>query len=782
MEKPLNSNVDNHPRVTKTAEIYIAEADLENTKKILKSSCVNKLPDKGERLLKKVKDLEVLLDRLYIKEKESEESKRKPENSEKNPFSDVDKIKNSSANCMKNNHVQKDKYSSDTSLDTKALIKAKSSEVDKNAFTKPILKVPNSDVPSFADLNQGSSKNDADFATLVASPSFKTYRQPEKVTSIKLTEAKPLFEFKAVGRQNAKFTTVHSQSLASDETVRKLHATLCTFPEDAVDESEPDSLKTTLMRHQIKALSWLVWRERQQPSGGILADDMGLGKTLTIICLLLKQNERNDFLTEESNASTRGTLIVCLASIVHQWEKEISKHCKEGALKVLVYHGPKRDKDVKAMKGFDVVLTTYNILLSEKKALASKDAESGLFSLKWERVVLDEAHTIKNYSSQTANAVFDLKGHRRWCITGTPIHNEFKDMYSLVKFLQFAPFDDAKMWKKLTSDDTAASTKRRNLLVKSILLRRTKEETDDSGKRLIEMAKKSMNVYHLDLSEEEMDMYDSLKSKVDTILKKCLDKPLAKISSNQLLVLLLRLQQCCGHLSLLEKEPEDDDASDSMNDLSRCLLSLDIDGQSSSSESSLDLSLTDFQTNNLSNPRVKSTKIKKLFEMLEDISEQSNNADKSVIVSQWVSMLNIVKFHLEEDGIAYHMIAGSTKAEDRQKASDDFNTNPDGPKVMLLSLKAGGVGLNLIGGNHLFLLDLHWNPALERQACDRIHRVGQHKEVSIHKFVCRGTVEEKILKRQEDKSGIASDALHGGGKARKGLSMEDFRELFNVRF
>ncbi|GIX74820.1 hypothetical protein CDAR_73862 [Caerostris darwini] len=660
-----------------------------------------------------------------------------------------------------------------------------SKSVSKDLLKQSLARCPAPDKPVFAhrfeaelasfdQLSKSAPKLDDSLKDLVNSPSFKGWRETKPISKIQLIEAKPLFELSASQKlQQDLFTSSYPRTLTSEETVKKLHHSLCVYPDDAVDLKEPKSLKTPLLKHQIKGFSWLVWRESQMPSGGILADDMGLGKTLTMISLILKQKEENNYLAENSNCSTHATLIVCLASIIHQWNEEISKHCKINSLQVLLYHGSKREKDIEDMKGYDVVLTTYNILLSERKALIKKKIPTGLFQLKWERVILDEAHTIKNYKSQTAEAVFSLSSCRKWCVTGTPIHNEFKDMYSLVKFLQFSPFDDEKKWKRLINDDTISSDRRRDLLVKSILLRRTKGDSDKTGNLLIKMVKKSVNVCNIELSEVERVVYDELDSQVKEVLSKLFNKAAKNLNaSNTLLVLLLRLQQCCCHISLLRKKTEDLETSsdDSVQELSLNLSALNIEEKcnvpSIGSESNLDLSLSELINDDLCDRMVKSVKLQKLYEMLDKIAEESNNKDKSVIVSQWVSLLEIVGYHLREKGIEYHMIAGNTKAEDRQIASEDFNYNDDGCKIMLLSLKAGGVGLNLVGGNHMFLLDLHWNPALERQACDRIHRVGQTKDVFIYKFVCKKTIEEKILQLQEGKSALADDVLHGAKKGR----------------
>ncbi|GFY57523.1 transcription termination factor 2 [Trichonephila inaurata madagascariensis] len=681
---------DSFPRginAERTINIRSVTADLNNTRKILKSVNLSALPDKGAKLKVKVNELENLLKNLTLQpSSKSDEKNIKRDSDAVLSRQSLDENSATTSNSAKNDSIQissiknSSKPLSDHKFGAAPRISTNLSPAvnKKTEIKKPFVHHFDAELASFDKLRENaelgdSSKQDDTLCDLVNSPSFKNYRQPDSKPGIKLTEAKSLYEPSIIHKhQKSLFTEGYPSALANEETVKKLHSSLCTYPDDAEGVDEPKSLRTPLLKHQIKGLSWLIWREAQQPSGGILADDMGLGKTLTMISLILKQKETKNYLREKEDYSTCATLIVCLASIVHQWSDEITKHCKDKALEVLLYHGPKRERDVKKMKKYDVVVTTYNLLLSERKSAA----ESGLFKLKWERVILDEAHTVKNYKSKTAEAVFSLRSYRKWCVTGTPIHNEFKDMYSLIKFLQFSPFDEEKKWKKLINDDTESSNKRRDLLVKSILLRRSKEDKDKSGKPLIHMVNKTLSICNIELSVAEQAIYDELKSKVAALVNKILNKPSRRINAtSSLLVLLLRLQQCCCHVNLLGEEAEDleDSANSSVNELSVNLSTLAIgDGHASSSdsESSLDLSF--------------------------------RGKDKSVIVSQWVSLLNIVAKNLDEDGVKYHMIAGSTKAEDRQKASDDFNTNDDGCKILLLSLKAGGVGLNLVGGNHLF--------------------------------------------------------------------------------
>ncbi|XP_023590646.1 transcription termination factor 2-like [Trichechus manatus latirostris] len=152
----------------------------------------------------------------------------------------------------------------------------------------------------------------------------------------------------------------------------------------------------------------------------------------------------------------------------------------------------------------------------------------------------------------------------------------------------------------------------------------------------------------------------------------------------------------------------------------------------------------------------------------------------SVIVSQWTSLLKVVALHLKRHGVTYATIDGSVNPKQRIDLTEAFNSNSRGPQVMLISLLAGGVGLNLTGGNHLFLLDMHWNPSLEDQACDRIYRVGQQKDVVIHRFVCERTVEEKILQLQEKKKNLAKQVLSGSGESVTKLTLADLKVLFGI--
>ncbi|KAA0715342.1 Transcription termination factor 2 [Triplophysa tibetana] len=590
-------------------------------------------------------------------------------------------------------------------------------------------------------------------------------------------------------------------------------------------------LEVELMPHQRRALAWLLWRETQKPCGGILADDMGLGKTLTMIALILSQKKKDEKVEEwiSKNDSTlvasQGTLIICPASLVHHWKIEIEKRVKSNRLSVYLYHGPNRQRSASVLAEHDVVITTYSLVSKEipvRKEDAEKPSQDSdrvtsdmppLLRVAWARMILDEAHNIKNPKVQTSMAVCKLRAKSRWAVTGTPIQNNLLDMYSLLKFLRCSPFDEYKLWKAQVDNGSKRGGERLNILTRTLLLRRTKTQMDSSGKPLVCLPDRTCEVHRLKLSEDEQAVYDVVFAQSRSTLQNYLKRheggetkkgdhsnPFEKVarefgmsqqdtlSSSQqnqasstihILSLLLRLRQCCCHLSLLKKtldqsEMQGDGVTLSLEE-QLCALSL-AESADSDQKDMVSLNGSRFRSEVFQESR-ESTKISAILTELRVIRKKDH---KSVIVSQWTSMLQIVAGHLKKMDLKFAVIDGTVNPKRRMDLVEEFNTNPKGPQVMLVSLCAGGVGLNLIGGNHLFLMDMHWNPALEDQACDRIYRVGQHRDVTIHRFVCEGTVEDKISSLQEKKKELAQKVLSGTGSSFTKLSLADLRVIFGV--
>ncbi|XP_052004348.1 transcription termination factor 2 isoform X1 [Xyrauchen texanus] len=618
---------------------------------------------------------------------------------------------------------------------------------------------------------------------------------------------------------------------ATTEAIDHLHDSLESCPAEDTEEQDPKGIKVELLPHQRKALAWLLWRETQKPCGGILADDMGLGKTLTMISLILTQKKKDNKLEEwiSKNDSTlvasQGTLIICPASLVHHWKIEIEKRVKSSRLSVCLYHGPNRQRSASILAEHDVVITTYS-LVSKEVPVQKEDAEKPsqysdsvasnlppLLRVAWARVILDEAHNIKNPKVQTSMAVCKLRARSRWAVTGTPIQNNLLDMYSLLKFLRCSPFDEYKLWKAQVDNGSKRGGERLNILTRALLLRRTKDQLDSTGKPLVSLPDRTCEVHRLKLSKDEQSVYDVVFAQSRSTLQNYLKRhegidtkkgdnsnPFEKVaqefgmsqqdslSSSQqppasstihILSLLLRLRQCCCHLSLLKKtldqsELQGDGVALSLEE-QLCALSL-----SEPSDSDLKDTVTLNGSRFCSEIFQESCESTKISAILTELREIRKKDQKSVIVSQWTSMLKIVAVHLEKMCLKFAVIDGTVNPKRRMDLVEEFNTNPKGPQVMLVSLCAGGVGINLIGGNHLFLIDMHWNPALEDQACDRIYRVGQHRDVTIHRFVCEGTVEDKISSLQEKKKELAQKVLSGTGSSFTKLSLADLRVIFGV--
>uniref|UniRef100_A0A8C7CQX5 Transcription termination factor 2 n=1 Tax=Oncorhynchus kisutch TaxID=8019 RepID=A0A8C7CQX5_ONCKI len=579
---------------------------------------------------------------------------------------------------------------------------------------------------------------------------------------------------------------------ATSEAIDHLHSSLESCPDPNAEVTDPKGIKVPLLAHQRQALAWLLWRETQKPCGGILADDMGLGKTLTMIALILaqkkkqKEEEKDTKLegwiskNDSSLVVSQGTLIICPASLVHHWKKEIERHVKSSRLSIYLYHGPNRQKNAKVLAEHDVVVTTYSLV--SKEIPVPKDDPSALpplLRVAWARIVLDEAHNIKNPKVQTSLAVCKLRAKARWAVTGTPIQNNLLDMYALLKFLRCAPFDEFKLWKTQVDNGSKRGGERLNILTRTLLLRRTKDQMDSTGKPLVHDTQTNTHWHMWIISEFDFllnfpgESADSVSSSQQTQ---------GPTSTVHILSLLLRLRQSCCHLSLLKKtldpsELQGDGISLSLEEqLNALCLSTEPSGPDPKATVSLNGSRF---ASDLFEDTHESTKIAAILTELKDIRQQSE-AQKSVIVSQWTSMLHIVAVHLRRMGLSFAVIDGTVNPKRRMDLVEEFNTNPKGPQVMLVSLCAGGVGINLIGGNHLFLMDMHWNPALEDQACDRIYRVGQHRDVTIHRFVCEGTVEDKISILQEKKKDLAQKVLSGTGASFTKLSLADLRVIFGV--
>ncbi|EFN78730.1 Transcription termination factor 2 [Harpegnathos saltator] len=623
------------------------------------------------------------------------------------------------------------------------------------------------------------------------------------------------------------------------ERLQDLHGSLVARPLEDEKVEDPRGLKVSLMPHQQHALAWLLWREQQRPSGGVLADDMGLGKTLTMISLIIATLDKKHSIDDSDDSDDSdnkwsknkplrhagGTLVVCPASLLSQWEKEVQDKCKRGLLSVEVYHGSNRENIPVRLAKNDIVITTYNIAAREFKINAT------LFKIHWKRVILDEAHMIRNHKSQAAVAVCGFIAAKRWALTGTPIQNKEVDLYSILKFLKCTPFDDLRVWKRWVDNKNAAGHQRLATVMKTLMLRRTKQELQSQG-CLESLPNKYIEEVTVKLDSQEQLVYEKIlvysrtlfaqflaqraekdhmfelyggkynqptflsNPNKETQFTKAQKKLLAMhadVKTHEILVLLLRLRQVCCHPALIQAmlDQEDMQMSGIMNteNMNSKLLSqmsnisLNEDNYENSKEDEeigIDRRIVQnvlTTENRVFNDDRVSSKMRTVLDMVKKILQTN---DKLIIVSQWATLLNVIASHLEfVEGATFAKFTGNVAIKDRPAIIDSFNKSNSDPRILLLSLTAGGVGLNLVGANHLLLFDIHWNPQLESQAQDRIYRFGQKKDVYIYKFICSNTIEERIKGLQEQKLAIAQNVLSGDrSKEITKLTFNDLKSLF----
>ncbi|KAJ7681794.1 SNF2 family N-terminal domain-containing protein [Mycena rosella] len=630
-----------------------------------------------------------------------------------------------------------------------------------------------------------------------------------------------------------------------------------------------------LMPHQVLGRAWMRDREdvTKKRAGGILADDMGLGKTIQTLTRIVEGRPRK---RDKEDGWDAPTLVVCPLALVGQWADEIKKMAE--GLTVVKHQGPSRTKSAFEFPGHfaaltsragsamlrraHVVITTYDTVRSEhaafaptakdeiktaaakvKKAKASSDSDdsseaehfgrtvkgakapakgkakekaSALFEVKWFRIVLDEAHNIKNRNTKNAVACCELQGKFRWCLTGTPMQNSVDELFSLLKFLRIKPLNNwdtfnTQIAKPVKSGKGAGrAMKRLQVVLQQIMLRRTKTQ-QLNGKALVDLPPRTVNVVSCAFDPSEQAFYTALESKMEDVIAKILRQ-----SGNGgggsayigVLLLLLRLRQACNHPCLVSKDYKTDmDAVDpkakapnsagsgeagdvdgddlaaafgALNVATRkcqvCMQEMDARNMATGDPYCIDCAPLAIQAKMEDDDRNSSAKIRMILKLLRDIEERSDE-EKTIIFSQFTSMLDLIEPFLRETGVRYVRYDGSMKPADREAALTKIKASQT-TKVILISFKAGSTGLNLTACNNVILVDLWWNPALEDQAFDRSHRVGQTRPVNIFKLKIDNTVEDRILALQDKKRELARAALSGDKIKNMKLGMEDLLALF----
>ncbi|KAI1371062.1 SNF2 family N-terminal domain-containing protein [Hypoxylon crocopeplum] len=351
-----------------------------------------------------------------------------------------------------------------------------------------------------------------------------------------------------------------------------------TKEEDDEDKAHIEGLSVRLLPHQIEGVEWMKGRELgpvkkgKVPKGGLLADDMGLGKTLQSISLILTNQKPED----KHPGVEKTTLVVAPLALIRQWEAELKeKVAQSHKLRVLVHHGPQRTKRFEDLRKYDVVITTYQILVSEHNHM-TQTLKTGCFGLHWYRVILDEAHTIKNRNAKATKACCELRSVYRWCLSGTPMQNNLDELQSLVKFLRIKPYDDLREWKDhfdqpMKNGKGDVAMRRLHSLLQCFMKRRTKdilkeagalstggkktEEGEESETPKFKVTERKVVTVAAQFTPAERRFYDRLEKRTDKSIEEMMRNKLNYASA---LVLLLRLRQACDHPKLVEGKLEKD--------------------------------------------------------------------------------------------------------------------------------------------------------------------------------------------------------------------------------
>ncbi|MCR9217446.1 MAG: DEAD/DEAH box helicase [bacterium] len=497
----------------------------------------------------------------------------------------------------------------------------------------------------------------------------------------------------------------------------------------------PEGFKGELRPYQQKGLSWLAFLD-QMGLGPCLADDMGLGKTIQLIALLvLERNQHKAAIEAGLKEDPVGpTLLVVPMSIVGNWMREARKFAP--SLRLMIHHGADRETGeefVKAAGEHDVTITTY--------ALAHRDREM-LGQVHWHRVVLDEAQNIKNPSAKQSQAVRQLDAPRRIALTGTPLENRLSELWSIIDFCNPGFLGTPGEFRRTFSipveryrDKQRAQQLRQ--LVQPFILRRLK--TDPTV--ISDLPEKLESKEFCRLTTEQAQMYEA------TVKEMLGEVERAEGIRRRGIVLttLIRLKQICNHPTLLLKETDDDEIT-------------------------------------LAEGVPQASRSGKCIRLLEMVDEVISGGDQALVFTQFRQMGHLlsamIRHTFDRDVLFLH---GGVPQKQREKMVERFQKADGSAPIFLLSLKAGGVGLNLTAASHVFHFDRWWNPAVENQATDRAFRIGQKKTVNVHKFMVGGTLEERIDQMIESKVALAQDIIGAGEDWLTELSTAQLRDVLQLR-
>jgi DNA repair protein RAD5 len=659
--------------------------------------------------------------------------------------------------------------------------------------------------------------------------------------------------------------------------------------------------------------------QEQNCLGGILADEMGLGKTIEMYALLHSNRSQVDLdsmgksvtsvnnlqrLPQASSSTELApctTLVVAPMSLLAQWESEAVKSSQPGTLRTLVYYGSEKSVNLQALCSVNnatsapnVIITSYGTVLSEFNQVSAaggdRTSHGGLFSVEFHRVILDEAHTIKNRQAKTSKACYEIKAKHRWVLTGTPIVNRLEDLFSLVRFLKVEPWNNFSFWKTFItvpfeSKEIARALNVVQTVLEPLVLRRTKDMKTPDGEALVPLPPKNITIQEVELSKTEREVYDLIFTRAKRAFNESVAAGTLLKSYTTIFAQILRLRQSCCHPVLTRNKDivadEEDAAVAAAADENGFADDMDLQDliarftkDTDTAEDTKD-PITTFTTNALkqiqdessgectlcyeepminpavttcwhsackkcleqyvevqrdkgedprcfscrelinprdvfevvkhnspfesfdedgdmygaddSNPKPSKISLRRIHPYSPSASTSAKIAalighlsalprgTKSVVFSQFTSFLDLIAPQLTKHGFHHLRFDGSMSQKVRAQVIRTFSAenafDPKAPRILLLSLRAGGVGLNLTAANRCFMMDPWWSFAVEAQAIDRVHRMGQTSKVEVVRFVTKESIEGRMLRVQERKMAVAGSL--GVGQGGNGESEEE---------
>lgn len=491
------------------------------------------------------------------------------------------------------------------------------------------------------------------------------------------------------------------------------------------DIKVPENLNSILRYYQKTGFKWLKILDDYK-FGGILADDMGLGKTIQMLSVIVdyvQNSNQNDRIPgqEEIGNKKKASLVVSPSSLTLNWQNEAAKFTNE--LKTMVIRGtlPERKRQIEEIDNYDLVITSYDLLKRDIELYKQKD-----YSFRF--MIADEAQYLKNSNTQNAKSMKQIKADTKYALTGTPIENSLAELWSIFDFIMPGYLFTYRKFKNMyetpiVKDGDEKVLEKLKMMIEPFILRRNKKDV------LTELPDKTVTVLNNEMGEEQRNIYLSYLLSAKQEIAEQIELNGYENTHMQILAALTRLRQICCHPSLF------------------------MEGYQAGSS--------------------------KLEQCIEIIEEATNGGHKILLFSGYTSMFEFIEKELEQRNIKYFKLTGSTKVDERIKLVDEFNEMPE-IKVFLISLKAGGTGLNLTGADMVIHYDPWWNISTENQATDRAYRIGQKNNVQVYKLITKNSIEEKIYELQERKAELADNMLDTKTTFINKLSKDEIMNLFDV--